>query len=122
MIKFVIDESVDKPIAEALAKLGFEIYYVAENFPSISDEKVLDLANSRKALLITADKDFGELIFRKRLISKGIVLVRLPGIKPKIKAEIVSKILKEHIQEIPGAFSVISESGLRIRKGQVKTF
>jgi len=115
MIKFVVDESVDRPITIALSELSTEIFDIARMLPGISDEKVLELTISKKAILITADKDFGELIFRKRLIHQGIVLIRLAGFKPGEKAKIVLNVLKDHIREIPGAFSVVSESGLRIR-------
>jgi len=38
---------------------------------------------------LTADKDFGELVFRQRLLHSGIVLIRLAGLKPETKAELV---------------------------------
>jgi len=48
----------------------------------IDDKDVLNAANREIALLITADKGFGELVFRQRLVSKGVVLVRLAGLSP----------------------------------------
>lgn len=56
------DESVDRQIVERLRQDGHQVWYVAEMEPGISDEHVLDLANRRKCLLLTADKDFGNTL------------------------------------------------------------
>lgn len=72
MISFVVDEGVDKPVADKLFELGFETYYIAHMMPGVPDVKVLKLANSKQAILVTADKDFGELVCRRNLMSHGI--------------------------------------------------
>jgi predicted nuclease of predicted toxin-antitoxin system len=59
----VADESVDKGVVERLRYGGHEVIYIAEISPSISDEAVLRQAKAHDALLLTADKDFGELVF-----------------------------------------------------------
>jgi hypothetical protein len=76
------------------------------------------LSHSRNAasVLITADKDFGELVFRQRQATAGVFLVRLSGLTPAIKATRVSAALREHAVELPGAFAVLSRSSLRIRR------
>lgn len=58
-MKLVADESVDFPIVVALRADGHDVVAVVELAPGINDEKVLELANQRKALLLTGDKDFG---------------------------------------------------------------
>ena len=60
------DESVDGPIVESLRREGHRVQYVAEMEPELSDDAVLELANRDESLLLTADKDFGELVFRQR--------------------------------------------------------
>lgn len=60
-MNLLADESVDGPIVARLRQEGHEIVYVAELSPSITDEEVLQQANARAALLVTADKDFGEV-------------------------------------------------------------
>jgi len=54
------------------------------------DEEVLLLASDNSTLLVTADKDFGELIFRQGYVKHGIILYRLAGIPSSEKANIVS--------------------------------
>ena len=59
------DESIDQPIVVGLRHAGHGVIYVAELSPSVSDDKVLEEANNRGSVLLTADKDFGELVFRQ---------------------------------------------------------
>jgi predicted nuclease of predicted toxin-antitoxin system len=111
------DESVNKQIVDRLRDHGHEIISIAELAPSIKDDdQVLDEANNRHALLLTADKDFGDLVYRLGKVNEGVVLVRLSGLPPESKAQIVAKVLQDHASELPGAFSVISPGGVRIRK------
>ena len=95
---------------------GHETLYVAELSPSISDDDVLREANNRSALLLTEDKDLGELVYRLGRVHAGVVLIRLAGLPPLSKAETVAKVLQDHSTEMTGAFSVISPGAVRIRK------
>jgi predicted nuclease of predicted toxin-antitoxin system len=63
-MNLVADEGVDRQIVEQLRHDGHDVLYVAELAPSISDDEVLQKANDWHAPLLTADKDFGELVFR----------------------------------------------------------
>lgn len=64
----VADENVDAGIVSALRDASDAVTYVRESDPGIDDEQVLRLAESQGALLLTSDKDFGELVFRQRLL------------------------------------------------------
>ena len=116
-MNLVVDESIDRPIVDLLRQDGHTVLYVAELSPSIDDDTVLRRANERGALLITSDKDFGELVFRLRRIHTGVVLVRLAGLPPRMKARIVSDILSSRGNNMIGAFSVISPGTVRVRPG-----
>ncbi|MBW1893395.1 MAG: DUF5615 family PIN-like protein [Deltaproteobacteria bacterium] len=115
-MNFVADENVERQIVERLRNKNNSVWYVAEMSPSISDDEVLQLANNETAPLITSDKDFGELVFRQHLVSYGVILVRLSGLSPELKANIVFSTITNHENEILGNFTVISPSGIRIRK------
>jgi predicted nuclease of predicted toxin-antitoxin system len=110
------DEGVDRQIVEQLRNNGHAVLYIAEMEPGVSDEIILGRANAQHALLITADKDFGELVFRQHLVHAGVVLVRLAGLLPTTKAQIVGHVLQSHDTELLDAFSVISPGNVRIRK------
>ncbi len=114
-MNFFADESVDHPIVVRLREDGHNVLAVAEITPSIPDEIVFTQANQRGDLLITADKDFGEIVFRQRQVTAGVVLIRLAGLSPETKARIVSATIRDHETEMPGAFTVISAGMIRIR-------
>ena len=77
-MNILADESVDQPIVNRLREDGHTVLYVAEMDPGISDEVVLQEANNREFLLLTADKDFGELVFRQHRLAPGVILYGLP--------------------------------------------
>lgn len=76
----------------------------------------MDIANKESAILITADKDFGELVFCQNRITSGIILIRLTGLQPDVKASITAVAIKEHLAEIGNNFMVITSETVRIRK------
>lgn len=115
-MNFLADESVDRQIVDRLREIGHSVIYVAEIDPSIDDDEVFDRANALGALLITADKDFGEIVFRdRRLSSNGVILVRLAGLSPKRKASIVVETVSRENSRLDGHFSVISPGKFRSR-------
>lgn len=117
-MSLVADESIDRPIVERLRRRGLEVTFVAELEPGLDDDAVLALANERNALLLTGDKDFGELVFRLGRVTAGVVLVRLAGLKPHRRAEIVDACLARFGEEMSHAFTVITPGGVRIRDAQ----
>jgi predicted nuclease of predicted toxin-antitoxin system len=116
-MNLVADESVDAPIVERLRSDGHVVAYVAEMNPSITDNDVLEQANSDPSPLMTGDKDFGELVFRLGRVTNGVILIRMPGISPLRKASVVSEALRVHGNEMANAFTVISPGMVRIRHG-----
>ena len=114
-MNFFADESVDHPIVERLRDDGHDVLAVPEMAPSITDETVLVQANQRGDLLLTADKDFGELVFRQHRVTAGVVLIRLAGLLAGVKAGIVSTAIRDHGAELLRAFTVISPGMVRIR-------
>lgn len=120
-MRILANEGVDRPIVERLRQSSHQIWYVAEMEPGISDEAVLDLANREGAILLTADKDFGELVFRQGRMTRGVILIRLAGISPARKAEIVASALAAHGGEMEQAFTVITPGVVRIRHRAIKS-
>jgi predicted nuclease of predicted toxin-antitoxin system len=115
-VNLLADESIDRQIVERLRQDGHRVPFVAEMEPGISDNVVLDHANQDGAMLLTADKDFGELVFRQHRISLGVILARLFGLSPDRKAEIVADAIRKHSAELPHSFTVITPSSVRIRR------
>ena len=114
-MNLLADENIDRQIVERLRHEGFDVRYIAETDAGISDDEVLDLANRDGSLLLTADKDFGELVFRLKKITVGVVLIRLAGLTPERKGEIVVDTINKHSTELLNAFSVVTIGAIRIR-------
>jgi predicted nuclease of predicted toxin-antitoxin system len=81
----------------------------------MADDAVLESANRAGAVLITADKDFGELVFRQRRIAGGVILLRLAGLSPEARAQLVSGAIQRHLTEWGDRFSVIEPGAVRLR-------
>lgn len=114
-MRLVADEGVDQPIVAALRNAGFDVVYIAELAPGVSDQFVLQQADESGALLITADKDFGEMVFRQQQASHGVLLLRLSGLATESKVATVLDALEQHGGEMFTGFSVLSPGTLRIR-------
>lgn len=112
----VADESVDGNIVAHLETLGYKIHYIKKHSPGIPDLEVLETAIQNDALLITEDKDFGELVYRLRLPHCGIFLLRLAGVETSKKCSLVEFVLRENESTLKNKFSVLDEDKLRIRE------
>lgn len=110
----VADESVDFRIVTALKAAEITIFSIAGEHPSITDKEVLAVAVDKGALLLTEDKDFGELVFRLQLPHRGVLLIRIFDGERKIA--ITVKAILENYADMLDKFSVISKNRLRIKQ------
>ncbi|MFN0105707.1 MAG: DUF5615 family PIN-like protein [Bryobacteraceae bacterium] len=67
---------------------------------------------------MTSDKNFGDLVFRQHLKHSGILLIRLAGLNPAQKADLVSDAVHAHCAQLTNAFSVLTADSLRIRRNE----
>ena len=110
------DESVAGPIIHRLRADGWTVLSICDGNTGASDPAVLALALQEEAVLLTEDKDFGELVYRDQLEHAGVVLIRIEGLRRDLRAEVVSEAVRQHRNEFGNAFSVISPNGVRIRQ------
>ena len=115
-MRWVADECVDAEVVARLRDAGHEVYYIAEAKPGVQDDEVLRLAETQAAVLLTYDKDFGELVFRLRQATHGVVLARLPGLTAAAKADLVAAAVATHADEFVESFTVITDKLVRIRR------
>jgi predicted nuclease of predicted toxin-antitoxin system len=115
-VKIVADENVDKEIVDRLRADGHNVLYIAEENAGIDDRNILDRSLRTGSVLLTADKDFGDLVFRQRLLHAGVRLVRLAGVRADLKAGLVAATFDQHGEELRSGFAVLSKRTLRFRK------
>jgi len=115
-MKFIADEGVDSQIVNKLREHGHDFLYVVEFDAGASDSDILNFANQEDRILMTRDKDFGELVFRLKKIHSGIILNRLFQLDSDKKAEIVMEVVNKYMEELLGSYTVIQPGRVRIRK------
>jgi predicted nuclease of predicted toxin-antitoxin system len=94
---------------------GHDVLWIREAAPGSPDTAVLARAHAENRLLITFDKDFGELVFRHGAkASLGIVLFRIAQPSAAAVAARVAAVLKSR-DDWAGQFSVVEESAVRMR-------
>jgi len=86
--------------------------------PGTSDDKVLETAATERAVVVTTDKDFGEIVFRQGRAHEGVALLRLHGLDSAQKARIAAAAVAQHGGDLIGAFAVIEKDRIRIRRGR----
>ena len=114
-MKFLADESLEARLVESLRAAGHDVLFVAEMDPGISDSDVLDQANREHRVLLTNDKDFGELAFLQRQTRHGIVLFRLQSESIVLKQDRLFQLLTAHAAALPLSFTVVTDARVRLR-------
>jgi predicted nuclease of predicted toxin-antitoxin system len=107
---------------KALRNEGFEVLSIEEDAPSIPDNNVLNVAVKRDALLITEDKDFGDLVMLHKLPHKGILLIRLAGMETDEKVVRTLEVLRTYGEELMNSFTVLDARRVRLRKNSFSMF
>lgn len=114
-MNFIADENIDDDIVLELRQRGYEIISISENFPGISDEQVLEITNKHHGILITGDKDFGDLVFLMGKSVRGVVLIRLFGIPQFEKVKTIVDTFKQYANQFEDSFTVIQKNKIRIK-------
>lgn len=116
-MKFLLDQDVYTSTAQYLIHLRHDVVRVAElGLSRADDEKLLKVAQQQKRLFVTRDRDFGRLVFLKRLCAGVLYLRMLPSTQDAVHNELGS-ILKTYDEiELVQAFVVIQPGGHRIRR------
>lgn len=112
-MRFLIDESTGKKLAGLLGK-KHDAIFVGDISPAISDAAVLVIAKKQKRILITNDKDFDELVFRFKIPSVGVVLLRTLRSDSLLRYQLLERLFKT--TDIRKKFIVLTEIHARIRK------
>ena len=116
-MKFLIDQDIYALTANFLIKLGYDIVLASDiGLSRADDEQLLLEAQAHGRILVTRDRDFGNLVFVKGLGSGVIYLRMLPSTCEEVHAQL-ERVLKEYkIEALRGAFIVVERSGHRIRR------
>ena len=106
-MRFLADENVSRLVIDQLRAAGLDVASIRETRSGVSDKEVLDAANSEDRVLVTEDRDLGELVIRQRLAVRGIVLLELDRLSNAAEAERVTEIVRIHADKLTGNLLVI---------------
>jgi predicted nuclease of predicted toxin-antitoxin system len=113
-IKFLADVNVEKAVVEYLLEKKYDTKWIPEYNCEMLDDELLHWANIENRVIITNDKDFGELIFLQKKISTGIILFRVREQRAENKVNLIKHLLENFSEKILNHFIVITGEKIRI--------
>jgi len=114
-VKLLVDECCDSALVSFLRKQGHDVLYVTEDKPGLLDSEVLVRAKSEKRIIITEDKDFGELVYRLKLEAEGIILLRFNVNEAQKKHQRVKVLMTKYKDRLKKHLVVVNPDGFRFR-------
>jgi predicted nuclease of predicted toxin-antitoxin system len=96
-----------------LSQQGHDVYSANDQSPGATDDWLLDLAQRDNWILITNDRDFGELIFREGRPHRGVIFLRLDDERSANKILVLGQLLAGHAGQLPHQFVVVTETRVR---------
>ena len=114
MLKLLIDECIGKRLYRLLIEKDFNLKFVGDWKRGATDEEIIRESIKEKAIIVTEDKDFGEMIFRRKLKPHGIVLFRTETANPYHRLSLLKEVLKR--VNPASKIIVITEKIIKIRK------
>ena len=112
-MRFLVDECTGSKVAEWLRGENHEVFSVFDEARGITDDEVLLKAFTENWILITNDKDFGEMVFRERRGHHGVVFMRLDDERAANKIEVLRRLLEGYAKKLPEQFVVVTETKVR---------
>jgi predicted nuclease of predicted toxin-antitoxin system len=115
-VRLLADENFPGAVVKALKMAGHDVVWVRETHRGIGDKQVLAWATTEARILVTFDKDFGELAFKSKLrATSGVILFRIRKQSPEVVASRAVKSLAAR-SDWAGHFSVVEDERLRMTK------
>ena len=115
-LKFLVDVGVGKKVEEWLKENGYDVKTVRSIDPKVKDTEILKIAISESRMVITMDKDFGELVYKSGKSHAGVLILRIGDANGNEKAELIRKILHEYEDKMKNRFCVFQDGRLRISR------
>lgn len=115
-MRFLADENVSRQVVEKLRAEGHDVIAVAQSGQGSSDKRVVEMAHADGRVLITEDRDFGELIVRQRFGIAGVMLLELDRLTNSAEVDRVADVVSAHAGKLLGNLMVVEPARLRLRQ------
>jgi len=113
-VRLVADESCDFSVVAAVRAAGHDVVSIMEAMPGVDDERVIAVATGDKRLLLTEDKDFGQLVFAAAKENSGVILIRYPTSARATLSAAVIKLLADRGDALYSRFAVLEPGRVRV--------
>ncbi|MEA2927895.1 MAG: hypothetical protein QOG38_323 [Hyphomicrobiales bacterium] len=114
-MRFLADENVSRLVIERLRDEGHDVVSVAETRPGTPDDDILNAADAEDRILITEDRDFGEMVIRQRFALGGVILLELDRLTSGAEADAVAEVISTHAERLAGNLVVVEPGRIRVR-------
>lgn len=112
----IADENVERYWINLLRRMQYEVVSIAETSPGISDTEVVIIAKKHKGILITEDKDFGELVFAHGIDNLSIIFLRYDQPEYSQVENALVDVVNTYVNSETAHFITISKTKIRARK------
>ena len=112
---FLADENISRLIVERLRREGHDVVSVREIGAGLPDPQVLGTSNLQDRVLLTEDKDFGDLVVRQRLPAVGVLLLELDPLSNSAQADRVTAVVAMMADKLVGSIAVAEPGRVRLR-------
>lgn len=114
--RFLCNENIPRASVELLLSEDMDVTWVAASQAGITDREVIQTAIMEQRIIITLDRDYGELIFRHgQTLKTGVIYLRFVEYDPEMPARLILNALKDSSLTFSGKFTVIDHNGIRQR-------
>ena len=115
-MKFLADECLHVAVVDALRRAGHEVATIQASEAGTSDRTVLQRAREARAILLTADKDFGRLVVAQESAASGVVLFRRAARRPDRATARLLALIDERGDELHDLYVVVTPERARTRR------
>jgi predicted nuclease of predicted toxin-antitoxin system len=112
-MRILVDECTGPAVAKWLRGNGHEVFSVFDEGKGMEDGEVLTKALAEDRIVITNDKDFGEMVFREHREHHGVILMRLNDERLANKIEVLRQLLSTYSERLPDQFVTVTETKVR---------
>jgi predicted nuclease of predicted toxin-antitoxin system len=116
-MRFLLDQDVYAITARFLTNAGHDVVLVVQlGLSQASDEEILRTAQEQNRILLTRDRDYGNLVF-VRAIGSGVVYLRVSPSTVNVVHDVLVRVMQNYSEnQLAGAFVVVEPDGYRFRK------
>lgn len=114
-MRFLADENFPFAALAGLRDLGYDVSSIAQSHAGATDEEVAAICDREGRVLLTFDKDFGDLVFRRGLSSGSSVLLLRVTPEPGLVVQVIHSVVETGILTA-GVFCVAARDRVRVRR------